>query len=214
MTDVFYNSYRAFLGALCLGVFFGVLYDVFRILRVARVPNIIPQGRFYKKISIPNDKMHRKNIKYIFRLSDRALTFIEDIIFWILITLGEMLFIYHVNGGEIRIYFFLLTLLGTSLYFFTAGKVVMYFSVRIIFIVRCLLYWTFFVIIYPIKKIFCLFKRISKFIYSKAVVPVLKCIYNKREAAYSARECARLLAAAEKGFKNDGKKSKKEKSVL
>ena len=124
----FYNSYKSFLGAVSLGVIFGILYDIFRILRISRMPHIAPAGNFYDRIAIPKkDGKKHKNVKKILHISDSAITIIEDILFWLIITLSEILFIYHVNGGEIRIYFFVCNFIGAAIYFFTAGKLIMFF---------------------------------------------------------------------------------------
>ena len=178
----FYNSYKSFLGAVSLGVIFGILYDIFRILRISRMPHIAPAGKFYDRIAIPKkDGKKHKNVKKILHISDSAITIIEDILFWLIITLSEILFIYHVNGGEIRIYFFVCNFIGAAIYFFTTGKLIMFFSVRIIFIFRCLLYWLIYIIIYPVRKILSLFKRILMFMYTKIIYPAIMRSRNRRE---------------------------------
>lgn len=202
----FYNSYKSFLGAVSLGVIFGILYDIFRILRISRMPHIAPAGKFYDRIAMPKkDGKKHKNVKKILHISDSAITIIEDILFWLIITLSEILFIYHVNGGEIRIYFFVCNFIGAAIYFFTAGKLMMFFSVRSIFIFRCLLYWLIYIIIYPVRKILSLFKRILMFMYTKIMYPAIMRSRNRRETSYSMRKCAEMLKEARMGFSNYGR---------
>ncbi|MGN1095012.1 MAG: spore cortex biosynthesis protein YabQ [Eubacteriales bacterium] len=205
-----------FLGALSLGVIFGLIYDVFRILRISRLPYIAPSGKFYDKIKIPEKPKENKKSLFtdILHFSDTAITITEDIVFWLIITVCEILFIYHVNGGEIRIYFFLCTLFGAAVYFFTAGKIVMYFSVRIIFLTRCLLYWMIYIIIYPIRKVFLAFKRALIFINRKFFLPVKTKLTERMERRYSDIRCKEILENAENGFlilknSNDNKRERK-----
>ena len=129
----FYGTYSAFVNAALLGVFLGMVYDVFRILRISRMPYIVLAGKFYDIIKIPERKPW--GVRF-FTVSDKLLTFAEDIVFWIIASAAEILFIYQVNGGAVRIYFIMCTFAGALLYFFTAGKITMFFSVRIIFLIR------------------------------------------------------------------------------
>ena len=144
----FYGAYSAFAGAALLGVLFGMIYDVFRIARISRMPYLMPKGKFYELIRIPERKKRGKAAPKLLGASDALLTFAEDIVFWLIVSAGEILFIYHVNGGAVRVYFILCTFAGAALYFFTAGKITMFFSARAIFLLRCLLYWSFYIIMY------------------------------------------------------------------
>ena len=198
----FYGAYSAFINAAILGVFFGFVYDIFRILRISRIPYLAPKGKFYELITPKKqaEKQRKKPPKKIFALSDTVLTFIEDIIFWIVASLGEILFIYHVNGGVIRVYFILCTFAGAALYFFTAGKITMYFSVRIIFLIRCLLYWTFYIIIYPVRLILLFTKNTLVFIADITVKPIIQKTRKHRAKVYSRKRILRILAQSKKGF--------------
>ncbi len=202
MITAFYGKYSAFVLAFLLGIFFGAVYDVFRILRISRLPYIIPNGRFYEFIKIPEKNLFagKKLFKGIFRLSDNLMTLFEDLTFWIFISLCEILFIYHVNGGSIRVYFIICTLLGAAIYFFTVGKLTIYFSVRIIFSLRCLLYWLFYIIIYPIRIVFLIFKKIFVFIARITVWPAVNAVKLKRANDYSAKRARSILDKSKKGF--------------
>lgn len=175
MNSDFYNTYASFIGAVSLGIIFGIIYDIFRILRISRMPYLFPKGRLYDIIKIPENHRATKpsKLKKMIFLSANTITMIEDILFCIIISLAEILFIYHINGGEIRIYYFIFTFIGASIYFFTVGKTVMYFSVRIIFLIRCLLYWSVYIIIYPIRKIFLIFKKLVEFIIQNIITPII-----------------------------------------
>lgn len=198
----FYGAYSAFIDAALLGVILGVVYDVFRILRIARVPYIMPKGKFYELIKIPErkNKKNKTKLKNIFEISDAAITFIEDVAFWLIAALGEILFIYHINGGAIRIYFIFLTFIGAAIYFFTVGKITAYFSVRIIFLIRCLLYWFFYIIIYPVKLVLILFENAVSFLINITFVPIIISIRKCRAKIYSQKRIIRILTQSRKGF--------------
>ena len=192
-----------------------MLYDVFRIARISRLPYIAPSGRFYDFIKIPS-KAQIPNFlsKKVFVFSDNVFTVLEDILFWLAVSVSEILFIYHVNGGVVRIYFLIYSFLGAALYFFTFGKLTMYFAIRIIFLIRCLLYWTFYIIIYPIRRILSLLIRFTRLIHERIIKPTLFKIKHKKELKYSEKRLAEILANAESGFlvyrsKVNEKKAKK-----
>ncbi len=103
MISDFYGSYSSFVLSALLGIFIGVIYDIFRILRIARLPHIAPQGKFYDIIKIPDSGLPKfEKLKNMIKLSSNIFILIEDIIFWIIVSLLQILFIYHINDGEIR----------------------------------------------------------------------------------------------------------------
>lgn len=202
MIDIFYGKYSSFLIAIFLGIFFGIVYDAFRIIRISRLPYLMPQGRLYEYIKIPRQKTNkiRKKIANILNFSDNIIIFAEDMFFWIIASIAEILFIYHINGGVIRIYFILCTFLGAAVYFFSVGKLTIYFSVRIIFLLRCLLYWLFYIIIYPIRMIFAVLKKIIYFIVRITVFPIVLAVKAKHKNKYSKKRVYLILDKAKKGF--------------
>ena len=102
MIGDFYGSYASFIMSSLLGIFTGAIYDIFRILRIARTPHLAPQGKFYNAIKIPKRSLARIQVlKNALRISSNILVLLEDIIFWIITLLSHILFIYHVNDGEI-----------------------------------------------------------------------------------------------------------------
>ena len=192
----FYGAYSAFVNAALLGVLFGMIYDIFRIARVSRLPYLMPKGKFYEIIAMPQKKKQGKPVPKLFAASDTLLTFAEDIVFWLIISAGEILFIYHVNGGAVRVYFILCTFAGAAVYFFTAGKITMFFSVRLIFLLRCLLYWIFYIIIYPVRLILRLFGKAWRLTF----VPLFSAVQRKRAASYSKKRVSHILTQSKKGF--------------
>ena len=80
-----------FLQSLLLGAALGMLYDVFRILRL-----LIPSGK--------------------------VISFVEDIVYFLLCGVISFAFLIAVNNGIIRAYLLAGELLGAVLYYFTLGK--------------------------------------------------------------------------------------------
>lgn len=82
------------------------------------------------------------------------ITYIEDIIFWILTGAILLFTIFTFNNGEIRIYVFVGLILGLCIYILTLSKYFIKISVRILMIMKKILYT-------PIRIVMSL---ISKFI--------------------------------------------------
>lgn len=212
MSVDFYNTYASFIGAISLGIIFGLIYDIFRILRISRMPYLFPKGKLYDIIKIPTKQRSAKTnrLRNILSLSANTMIMIEDIIFCMIISLAEILFIYHINGGEIRIYYFVFTFIGASIYFFTAGKTVMYFAVRIIFLIRCFFYWSFYIMIYPIRKTFLIFKKSINLIIQNIITPISNKRNLKKLRRYSDGRKSAIFNQIKNGcyiseYKNDKK---------
>ena len=94
----------------------------------------------------------RKSIK-----TPNFVTYIEDILFWILTGLLILYNIWYFNDGEIRIYMFLGIIIGVLLYMSTLSKLIIYiFSTILEFIIK--------IVKIPFKAIFSVFRKISTII--------------------------------------------------
>jgi len=94
-------------------------------------------------------RIFRKTIK-----THNILTYIEDILFWILTGLLVLYNIWYFNDGEIRIYMFLGIILGTLIYMSTLSKfVILIFSTILELIIKILKI--------PLKTILLVFRKIS-----------------------------------------------------
>ena len=95
----------------------------------------------------------------LFRISRKSfkttdvITYIEDIIFWILTGILILYTVFKFNNGEIRGFIFLGIILGTIFYLLLFSKVFINISVKIINIIKKILIIIFKIIIYPIKLI-------------------------------------------------------------
>ncbi len=101
------------------------------------------------------------------------LTQIEDIIYWVIASLGMFYFMLHFNNGEIRIFTVISAMLGMLLYFVTLSPIFMKTSVFIINIVKKIIYTTVTIVLYPIKLIIKLLLIPLKYFYKK-VIPAKK----------------------------------------
>ena len=192
MKEFFYDNWTVFPAFVLSGVLIGILYDVFRIFRVARTYDPIPEGKFLKKIAPPK-KAPRSvfNSKFI-RAADSVIVFAEDILFWTAAALIETVSVYYLNNGEIRLDFFFYTLAGFGAYMASIGKLVVFSAKKIIFLCRCLIFYVFYIIMYPIRKVCsALYKAARKLVY------VIYDAYDKRR---SENALDKLLEEAERGF--------------
>lgn len=81
------------------------------------------------------------------------LTYIEDILYWILVTFLIFYIMLDKNYGEIRAFSIGGVLLGTILYFLTISKLFVNFSMSIIHIIEKILFMTLKILFAPIKLV-------------------------------------------------------------
>ena len=208
MNTFFYDSYQLIFIFFLPGVFLGVVYDIFRILRISRTSDLPVSGTFYDKIR-PQKPLCALLARFFqsksLKTADRIFVFIEDILFWIIAAVTEILLIFHTNGGEIRIYCLLATIAGFFLYHETLGKVVAFFARQISFLLRCLIYWLLYDIIYPVKQLGKALYRFFVWGYQKTVGRYLVIKKEKKFRIYSEQIKNMMLTAAECGFSVYGK---------
>lgn len=197
MNEFFYDPYRILIGAFLLGAALGAVYDVFRVIRIARLPGETYDGGYLKKFKPQKPIItFGKGVKKAAYAASDAVVFIEDILFFIVCAIAETVFFLAENDGEIRIYCIIFTVLGFFLYIKTVGRCVIYFSSKIIFFVRCLLYWIFYIIIVPVRYIFRAFYRVCAALYGVSVGKIVAAVNKKRSDVLKNE----LLNAASDGF--------------
>lgn len=102
----------------------------------------------------------------IFRILRRSfkttdlITYVEDILFWILTGFILLYSIFTFSNGEIRFYMFLAVFLGCLIYMIMFSKYFIKINVKIILIIKNILDKTISIIIYPIKIIFKILKKL------------------------------------------------------
>ena len=197
MTDFFYDNAKLLPMALALGFLLGVVYDIFRIIRISRSDPPVPSGGFYKKISQKSKpKMRRMKIEKARKPLFCALTFFEDILFFLICALSEILFFLAFNDGAVRIYCLFFTAAGFFVYIITVGRAVMFFSSNIIFLFKCLIYWIFYIIMIPIRYISIAARKFFSLLFTVSIGRVLRAMRKKRSASLEKA----LYALADEGF--------------
>ena len=99
-----------------------------------------------------------------FRISRKAIktpdiiTYIQDIIFWLITGAVILVNVFLVSNGELRLYMIIILSFGSFVYFFTISKYFICLSVKIVDIIKKILR----IIIQPFKKIINFFKKFSK----------------------------------------------------
>ena len=102
----------------------------------------------------------------IFRITRRSfntsdfVTYIEDILFWLLSGILTLYTLAVFNNGEIRFYIFVAILLGIAMYILTISKFIIKSSVFIITFIKKMMEKIIFIITYPIKLLFNVIKKI------------------------------------------------------
>lgn len=194
MNDFFYDSAARVLSFVCLGVVLGAIYDFFRVLRISRKGGGNLSGGIYDRLKPKKDIF--SGAPKVIKLTDGFLTFIEDILFWLIVFASEAIYIYYINDGEIRVDFFVLSLAGFMLYRISLVKVVIFLADRIIFFARCLLLRLIYIIIYPVRM---MWKFVSAAI-AKAACVMAGAVFDAKRRAYTRRGKKRLLDLSARGF--------------
>lgn len=94
-----------------------------------------------------------------FKTSD-FVTYIEDILFWLLSGILTLYTLAVFNDGEIRLYIFVAILVGIAIYILTISKFIIKSSVFIITFIKKMMEKIIFIITYPIKLLFNVIKKI------------------------------------------------------
>ena len=146
MDNTIINQAYLFLIFILNGIFIGIMFDIFRILR--------------KSFKTPN-----------------FITYVEDVIFWILVATSVLYTLFVFNNGEIRGYIFIGLIIGVILYILIFSKPIVKISVHIITFFKKILYKILKVTLYPIKCIINILKKILG-LQAKNVSKCLKSIKN------------------------------------
>ena len=93
-------------------------------------------------------------------------TYIEDILFWLLTGVLILYFIFTYNNGEIRFYMFIAILLGILLYISLISKFFIKTNVTIINFIKMAIITIFTIILMPFKFLLKLIMKIFKPIFS------------------------------------------------
>lgn len=123
------NQAFLFLVFVVIGLIIGLLFDIFRILRIS------------------------------FKTKD-FVTYIEDILFWIITGILVLYSIFIFNNGEIRFFIFIGIVIGVILYIMLFSSFIIKYSVYIINFIKKVVRVVLKIIVIPIKCLIKVFKKI------------------------------------------------------
>ena len=158
MIAFFYDSWIIILEFLIPGIFLGIVYDIFRLLRIARNDHSFKVIQAIKTRFFPNLSVLVKKVD----ITENWIVFMEDIVFFLIVAATEILATYHINNGEIRIYCLVISVIGFFAYQKTFGKIIIFFSTKILYLIRKTIYATACVLLIPL---FFILKQIRNFLY-------------------------------------------------
>lgn len=101
----------------------------------------------------------RRSIKTI-----DIITYIEDIIFWIIVSSFLMFLIFTLNSGNIRFYIFLALFIGGLLYYCTISKYFLNFSTKIFTLLKKIIKKLILLLLIPVKIFMKMNKKIICFL--------------------------------------------------
>jgi len=159
MNRFFYDSCFMFFQFLIPGFFLGLVYDVFRIIRIGRNDKTYRLSEAIEKRYFPQNKERKRKRPKNQSNRETVLIFIEDIYFFFIVAVTEILSIYYLNDGEIRIYCLLFSLIGFICYQKTFGYLVILLSKKILYLCRKILYFCICLILTPA---FFIIKKLSR----------------------------------------------------
>lgn len=148
--------------ALLLGLFFGVLYDVLRIVRM--LAGITPVH--IKPISWAS-RLPCRHIGRIGKgiLSELIFVHLLDILYGLSTGAGFCIFLYALNNGRFRWYLLLGCVLGFMAYYWSVGRLVLYLSGNIVALLRSMIGFILYLLTQPFlwigKKIRRLFAPVG-----------------------------------------------------
>ena len=181
------------------GMAAGVFNDVNRITRAilgVRYPSRSFERLYSLKlpfIGALGDKRSESKLKETL-LS--VVIFIQDILLFVFIGCGTAVLNYYLNRGQFRLYTIVAVAAGFAVYYFTLGKLVIFLSQGIVFLLRAVFNIGVYILSRPFVWVFLAVKKSVIYCYKK----VSHAIAKKKIIGYNKKRRAELLALAQKGF--------------
>ena len=150
-----YPYYIVLWYGLWFGVFAGLLYECFRILRCAQRQMLKGSGRFLEFLNI-------------------LLVFFQDILYFLLLSVAAVLFIYVCNRGQLRISILVCMALGFVFYIKTVGRLIFTLHMRLLSLIAFAFRLVF---RYTLRYLFLFFIWVYRSSIGKAVM----CFRNTRK---------------------------------
>lgn len=186
-----YGSLLLLLYAVIVGAMLGVLWDVFRVIRIAfygrRTGSPPPVRLPSDSAGVERALRFKHNIK-IPSLSFFG-TFICDLLFCLICTICVILLLFHLNDGEVRMFALLGAMIGFVVYYLTLGRLTVYFSDIIIRTIKKAVLTILRYTIFPILRI-C----------AAGVSRVKRSIRRKRRRKLTQKYMKKTVKNAKQGF--------------
>lgn len=181
------------------GCALGILHDVGRLLRLligAQPPHKSLEGLYGLRLPIVGRPLKQPRESKLRRIMTHLFLFCEDLLWFAVAGAGVVILNYYFNDGKLRLYTIVALLIGFLCYYFTVGKLVMFFSSGIVFLIRSFFLIVFCIICKPIAYFVLFFGKNAKKIAKK----LTKSIAKTRRWVYNKYISNALLQDSENGF--------------
>ena len=169
--------------ALILGVAFGALYDVFRVLKcLLCVAKYGDKHRFAK--------IYSKGVSDVFPGApggavSYVVTALFDVLYLSVVTVAFVLFLYAFNYGIFRWFILLSCFAGFFAYHFSAGRLLIKSVDAVSDLLRLVFNLLLYVLALPIKYLYFAFRKIYQFLFAPAVNKIKSRIDKIRNKRYT-----------------------------
>ena len=127
-----YDQAALFVYALIIGVFIGAVYDVFRIIRIALTGGescssgacFEPVEKLISRLSGRDQENSGKAQRTLGKRLALAVTFVCDILFFLITAVIGAVFLYQANYGQLRLYVVVAAVIGFTVYYNTVGRMI------------------------------------------------------------------------------------------
>lgn len=174
--------------SLIFGISAGVVCDLNRIVRIAL--GIGRGARSSKK----------RGAQRIFSAASILFVALGDILLFAYMGVGVVILNYYLNRGIFRIYSIAAAAVGFVLYYFTIGRLVMFFAERIIRVLRLAIVWILRIVTAPVRLVLRLLLRGAKKLSEKFCLALAK----RKIMRYNKIKKEELRALSRCGFVADG----------
>lgn len=175
------EAFRLLLYALIVGAVLGIIWDIFRVTRIAAFGRKKRQKSIF--VPLPADTEALKQILRVDTSEKHSVianvgVFLSDLGFCVFSAICVILMLFHISDGVVRGFAFAGAFIGFAIYYFTVGRLTVIFSDAIIRILKRLLRFVLSLTLFPILK---LLRGIAKKALSIIKKHRLKRIKNKND---------------------------------
>ena len=167
--------------SLIFGISAGVLNDANRIIRIA--------------LGMQGSKQKSKK-RRLYSAVSIIFIGVQDVLLFAYMGVGVVILNYYLNRGIFRIYSIAAAAVGFALYYFTLGRVVMFFAERIVRALRFVISWILKIVTAPFRFVLRLLLRCVKKLFEKFCFALAK----RKNMRYNKIKREELRALSKCGF--------------